>query len=99
MGGYPHRDYNTGGQITVKNIVVMSTDIQGPLDQWGHMAVTTVGSGPALVFQDGKVINGSWQRGSVYEPYVYKDSRGKVISFTGGSTWIAVVQGLEKVSY
>ncbi len=99
MGGYPHRDYNTGQQITVKNIVAMVSDIEGPLDQWGHMAVRTVGSGTAFIFQDGKAIQGSWERGDVFSPFIYRDGSGRQISFTGGSTWIAIVQGTDKVTF
>ena len=99
MGGRAHKDYNTGGQITVKNVVVMVTDIMGPLDNYGHMDVRTTGSGTAFIFQDGKAISGTWQRGSVYEPFIFRDSAGNSVSFNGGSTWIAVVQGTEKVSF
>src|SRR4030043_668330 len=99
MGGNAHLDYNTGQQITAKNVVVMVTDIQGPLDKYGHMSVRTIGNGTAFIFIDGKVIQGSWQRGSIFEPYVFKDGSGNIVSFNEGSTWIAMVQGIEKVSF
>lgn len=99
MGGYPHLDYDTGQHITAKNIVVMTTDILGPLDNYGHMSVRTTGSGTAFIFLDGKAIQGSWYRGSVYEPFIFKDSKGNIVPLNGGATWIAMVQGAEKVSY
>src|SRR4030042_20020 len=99
MGGRAHKDYNTGGQITVKNVVVMVTDIMGPLDNYGILVCRTTASGTAFIFQDGKAISGTWQRGSVYELFIFRDSAGNSVSFNGGSTWIAVVQGTEKVSF
>src|SRR4030043_858514 len=99
MGGRALIVYNTGQQIAVKNVVVMVTDIQGPLDKYGHMSVRTTGNGLAFVFQDGNAIQGSWRGGVIYEPYVFKDGSGNTISFNGGNTWIAVVQGAEKVSF
>jgi hypothetical protein len=99
MGGYPHTDYNTGQQIMVKNVVVMVSDIEGPLDKYGHMAVRTVGNGTAFIFQDGHAIQGSWERGDVYSPFIYRDGSGRQVSFTGGSVWIAIVQGADKVSF
>jgi len=99
MGGNAHLDYNTGQHITAKNIVVMVTDILGPLDKYGHMSVRTTGSGTAFIFLDGKAIQGSWSRASAYEPFIFKDSKGNIVSLNGGSTWIAMVQGAEKVSY
>jgi hypothetical protein len=99
MGGTAHLDYDTGQHITAKNIVVIVTDILGPLDKYGHMSVRTTGSGTAFIFLDGKAIQGSWYRGSAFEPFIFRDSSGKTVSFNGGSTWIAMVQGAEKVSY
>jgi len=99
MGGYSHIDYNTGQQIKVKNIVVMVSDIEGPLDKWGHMDVRTIGNGTAFIFQDGNATQGSWERGSVLSPFIYRDSSGRQVSFTGGSTWIAIVQSTEKISF
>jgi len=99
MGGYPHIDFNTGQQITAKNVVVMVSDIMGPLDKYGHMDVRTVGRGTAFIFQDGKAIRGTWERPDVYSPFIYKDSDGKQVNFTGGATWIAIVQGEDKASF
>ncbi|MCG9479753.1 MAG: DUF3048 domain-containing protein [Actinomycetia bacterium] len=99
MGGYPHIDFNTGAQITAKNVVVMVTDITGPLDQYGHMDVRTVGTGTAFIFQDGKAIRGTWERSDVGQPFTYKDGSGRIVSLTGGATWVAMVQGEDKVSY
>ncbi len=99
MGGSAHRDYDTGKQITAKNVIVMVSDIEGPLDRYGHMNVRTTGTGTAYIFLDGRAIPGSWQRGSAYEPFIFKDSNGNTVSLNGGSTWIAIVQDTEKVSF
>ncbi|GAH06733.1 unnamed protein product, partial [marine sediment metagenome] len=44
LAGSPHTDRETGEQITVNNIIVMITDIEGPIDESGHMAVRTTGT-------------------------------------------------------
>lgn len=99
MGGKAHCDYGTGNQITAKNVIVMITDIAGPIDQWKHMSVRTVGSGTALFFIDGNAIQGTWERGSIYDPFVYRDGSGNIINFNFGATWIHLVQDSSKVSY
>lgn len=99
MGGYPHKDYNTGQQINVKNVAVMVTDIEGPLDAYGHMYIRTVGSGPLYFFNDGNVVEGFWARDSINQPFEFRSGNGSVIEFTGGATWIAVVQDTGKISY
>lgn len=99
MGGKAHCDYGTGNQITAKNVIVMITDIAGPIDQWKHMSVRTVGSGTALFFIDGNAIQGTWERGSIYDPFAYRDGSGNIINFNSGATWIHLVQDSSKVSY
>lgn len=99
MGGKAHCDYNTGQQITAKNVIVMITDIAGPIDQWKHMSVRTTGSGSALIFLDGNAIQGTWERGSIYDPFTYRDGSGNVVNFNLGATWIHLVQDPSKASF
>lgn len=101
-GGAPHTDYETGKQIAVNNIIVMITDIEGPIDQWGHMAVRTTGTsdiGKAFFFMDGNMIEGTWERTSVFDPFKYKDDDGNIILFNRGSTWVALIQDTNRLAY
>ena len=101
-GGTPHTDHETGKQIAVNNVIVMITDIEGPIDEWGHMAVRTTGTsdiGKAFFFMDGNVIEGTWERTSVFDPFKYKDDDGNVILFNRGSTWVALIQDTNRLTY
>ncbi len=101
-GGTPNTDYETGKQIAVNNVIVMITSIKGPIDQWGHMAVRTTGTsdiGKAFFFMDGNVIEGTWERTSVFDPFKYKDDDGNVILFNRGSTWVALIQDTNRLTY
>ena len=91
VGGKPHIDYETRQIISVKNVVVLITDIVGPIDKYKHMSVRTVGSGQAYYFIDGKAIEGSWERADVSKPFVFKDSKGKVLQLNAGNTWVSMV--------
>jgi Protein of unknown function (DUF3048) C-terminal domain len=46
------------------------------------------GSGPALVFTDGKEIKGTWNRPDKEKPARFKDANGKLILLTPGQTWV-----------
>ncbi len=48
----------------------------------------TVGSGPALVFTDGHVVEATWSRPRVNDVTVYTDSEGRPISILPGRTWV-----------
>ena len=99
LGGVAHIDRNSGEQIIVKNIIVQITDITGPIDQYGHMAVRTTGQGEALYFMDGKVIEGTWIRNNYNEPYKYLDENGNEVKFNVGQTWISFLSTLDRVNY
>lgn len=101
-GGSPHTDYETGKQIAVNNVIVMITDIEGPIDASGHMAVRTTGTkdiGKAFFFMDGNVVEGTWERSSIFDPFKYKDSEGNLMLFNTGSTWVALIQDTGRLTY
>jgi hypothetical protein len=102
VGGSPHTDYETGSQIKVNNIIVMITDIEGPIDQYGHMVVRTTGTSDnskAFFFMDGNVIEGTWERSSAFDPFTYRDENGDTILFNRGSTWVALIQDTDMLTY
>lgn len=98
----PHTDYETGKQIKVNNVIVMITDIEGPIDEAQHMAVRTTGTsdiGKAFFFMDGNVIEGTWERTSAFDPFKYKDDDGNIVLFNRGSTWVALIQDTNRLTY
>jgi len=102
VGDSPHTDYETGSQIKVNNIIVMITDIEGPIDQYGHMVVRTTGTSDnskAFFFIDGNVIEGTWERSSAFDPFKYRDENGDTILFNKGSTWVALIQDTDMLTY
>lgn len=102
LAGSPHNDYETGKQIKVNNVIVMITDIEGPIDEAQHMAVRTTGTsdiGKAFFFMDGNVIEGTWERTSAFDPFKYKDDDGNIVLFNRGSTWVALIQDTNRLTY
>ena len=102
VAGSPHKDYETGRQLAVNNVIVMITDIEGPIDAAGHMVVRTTGTsdtGKAFFFLDGNVIEGTWERATIFDPFKYKDSEGNLMLFNRGSTWVALIQDTSRLEY
>jgi len=102
QAGLPHTDYETGEQISVNNVIVMITDIEGPIDESNHMAVRTTGTsdiGKAFYFMDGTVKEGTWERTSAFDPFIYRNSNGEIILFNRGSTWVAMIQDTGRLTY
>ena len=91
---YAHDDDNA--LILAKNIAVLETDIE-IIDAVSRREIRTTGSGNALVFQDGKKIEGIWEKKDSLAMLRFYDKNGKEIEFNRGTTWVEVVSSLDAV--
>lgn len=85
-----------GRMILAKNVAVLATDIE-IIDAVSRRRITTVGSGDALIFQDGKKIEGKWEKKDGDSRLDFFDLDGKPIKFNRGMTWIEVTGDLGQV--
>ena len=87
--GEPHMSELTG-QVWADNVVVMLVEYQrSPIDSKSPEAVT-VGSGPVLVFTDGVVRVGAWQRSSNTDSWnLFTDETlSEPLGLSDGRTWV-----------
>ncbi|MCX6724542.1 MAG: DUF3048 C-terminal domain-containing protein [Candidatus Shapirobacteria bacterium] len=98
-GGQPHKDLDTDSQIQVKAVIVQFMKEKGPIDAEKHMLYTTTGTGKALIFQDGKAIEGTWTKEKRQTRTKFTDSSGKEILLDRGPIWIEIVPSGNKVNY
>lgn len=101
MGATPHIDRNSGKQIMVKNIVVefVPTSYSKQQDGKPETDMGLIGSGKAIVFEDGGAIVGSWSKASQKAQTKLIDGNGAPISFNAGTTWYEVVPIGTTISY
>lgn len=90
MAGQPHKDQDSGKQITPK-VVVALVMAYGIHPDRVHSAYDNVGSGKALIFQDGKMIEANWSKSSDTASVEIKDATGKDIELNRGQTWITAI--------
>lgn len=98
-GGAEHKDLETGAQLSAKNVAIVFAKEKGPVDRNLHMFYTTTGTGDALIFQNGQVIEGTWSKKSRTTRTKFLDKSGKEIGFVGGQIWIEVVPAGNQVDY
>ena len=89
-GGYRHH------KISPANIIIQFTE-QKVLDNEGRLQIQTSGTGNALVFLDGKVIEGKWEKADGFTKFL--DKKGKEIELNQGQTWIEIVPNKLIVNY
>lgn len=99
IAGARQVDPATNEDVTAKNIVMQFTSVVPAFDRENHVIYTTVGSGRALIFQDGDVIEATWTKPNVNTRTTYKNSEGKEVQFNRGKTWIQVVPDDSIVRY
>ena len=90
--GLPHKDGTTGEQLSVKNVIILFTDISLiPGDAAGRLSVGTVGSGQGYYITNGKrkVINWSRETKTSTVHLEYRD--GSELILNSGKTFICVV--------
>lgn len=89
LAGQPHSDREKG-QITPKVVIALKVNETTVLEDGYRESISAIGSGSAVIFQNGTAIKATW----------HKSSRSKQLTFTAGSkqvplargqTWIAAV--------
>ena len=94
--GAPHRMRN-GEVLMADNIAIMITDIV-ITDEVGRRRIDTIGTGEALVVQDGQVFDATWKKNKRSEIMrFYID--GEEVVWNAGVTWIEVIEGEMAVVY
>lgn len=101
-GGSPHMDLDNNSQLNPKVVVIQFEREANANDGYPgnvHLLYGTTGSGKALFFQDGGVVEGKWIKASRLARSKYVDASGKEIEFNRGQIWIQTVPEGSKVSY
>lgn len=98
-GGEPFIDNNTGEQIEAKTIIVQFTGENGPYGELKHLVYDTIGSGEALVFQDGQAQKATWEKASRTARTLFFTPAGQEVSLNRGPIWIEVVPARSDVDY
>lgn len=97
-GGKPHIDEKSGAQIAPKVVIAMIIP-RGIASDGEHTNYATIGSGQTVVFQDGVIQTGTWQKTSLVSQITFSDVNGKPLKLNPGQTWITAVDSVSSVTY
>jgi len=99
-GGTAHVDWEFNHpELSAKNVVIMFAQEKGPVDEEKHMYYQVVGSGKAIVFQNGQAILGTWSKPTILDREVFYDNNRKEIQIVRGATWVEIVPAGNTISY
>ncbi len=93
LAGNPHVDKISKNQINPKNIIVMTVKRKSTITKINEPGydMTTIGTGNARIFLDGKEIKGTWKKPTVADRELFYDESGNEIVFNRGQFWICVI--------
>jgi hypothetical protein len=98
-GGVAHLDLETKQQLTAHAIVILFAKEIGPVDDHLHLLYNNIGSGDAILMQDGKAEKITWNKLNRNARTKFMDSKGKEVSFNKGQLWIEMLPIGTSVSY
>lgn len=101
-GDLSHIDLNNKKQLSAKVVVVQFMREGNANDGYPgnvHLLYQTLGSGKALIFQNGQVVEGKWVKTSRVARTKFTDKVGKEVEFLRGQIWIQTVPEGSKVSF
>ncbi len=87
QNGKLHVD-NKGVPVGAENVVVMATKYTQSSADLASPHAKTIGTGRALIFTNGTVVDGTWTRTSADQPIKYLDGNGAQVTMRPGQTWI-----------
>jgi hypothetical protein len=93
-GGKPQLDKDTGKQLAAKNVVVLEMVEDNANDGYvanDHLLFEDIGTGKAVIFKDGKRINGTWEKDKRTSRTIITDTTGKQVQFDRGLIWFEVL--------
>jgi len=98
-GDAAHKDRNDDKQFTAKAVLIQFTKELGPLDDHKHMLYEVIGSGKGLLFQDGTATEITWSKKDRESRTMFKDSKGKAVTFNRGTLWVEILPTDNTVTY
>ncbi len=92
LAGVEDKDLNNDQRISAKNVVVLFTKEEGPIDELKHMLYKTEGTGTAYIFKHGTVTKVTWIKKTPESRIVFTDTKtNKEFPFARGRVWISVI--------
>ncbi len=98
-GGAPHIDRDTNAELTAKTIVIQFVKETQNVDIHKHIFYDIIGTGKAIVFEDGKAVTGTWTKKDRISRTILTDSSGKKISFNRGKIVFELLPSDNTVTY
>jgi hypothetical protein len=90
QAGAPHLD-REDGQITPSVVVVLKVDMTKVLEDGYRESIATIGSGEAVIFQNGTAQTVTWSKADRASQIKFTDASGNDVPLVRGQTWLSAI--------
>ncbi len=90
LGGVPHMD-REAGQITPSVVIALRVNERTVLEDGYRQSIDTIGSGAAVIFQNGIAQEVTWHKPDRASQIKFTDENGEDVPLVRGQTWISAV--------
>lgn len=90
MAGAPHQDREKG-QLAPSTVIAMFVTMSRVMEDGYRENIETIGSGRAVIFQNGTATEATWQKPNREAQVKFVDAAGAEVPLNRGQTWIAAV--------
>lgn len=98
LAGKAHLDERSKEQLSPKVVVALVIPYSIHPDRI-HSVYQTIGSGKAVIFQDGIATEATWEKAAAKSQITFKDASGAPVKFNAGQTWITATSIANNVVY
>lgn len=98
-GGSVAIDFNTQQQLSTKNLIIQFAKESRSIDEHLHNLYALIGTGDAVIINNGQKIEATWSKASRQNRTIYKDKTGKEINLVPGQVWVEILPIGNKISY
>lgn len=100
QAGAVHMSINRGGsQTPIQPKVVVALVVPYGIAADQHSQYGTLGSGPAMVFQDGLATPAQWHKTDTAAPFQLTDAAGAPLPLNAGQTWYTALASQQAIHY
>lgn len=90
QAGQPHTD-REAGQIQAKVVIGLKVNMSTVFEDGYRESITTVGSGTAMIFQNGHATQATWTKDAASSQLKFTDANGQMVKLARGTTWISAI--------
>ncbi len=90
QAGAPHLDRESG-RISPRVVIVLKVKETTVFEDGWRESINAIGSGGAVIFQDGTVTKATWKKKSRTAQITFTDTKGNDIPLARGQTWLTAV--------